>query len=122
MSEQGTLFINKTIEALTQEFEVHHQKSTPYHLQENGKVEYFNNILETTLTKICNVNKDDWDLRVPIVLWAYRTTCKKLTMHTPFKLVYGLEEIVPMEYLVPSIRIVAFTYMDDVGTMKERLA
>jgi hypothetical protein len=68
------------------------------------------------------VNIDDWDLRVPAVLWAYRTTCKKLTMHTPFKLVYGLEAVVPMEYLVPSLRIVAFTDMDDPGAVQERLA
>ena len=85
-------------------------------------MEAFKNILDTTLTKICSVNMDDWDLRVPVVLWAYMTTCKKLTMQTPFKLVYGLEAIVPMEYLVPSLRIVAFTYMDDFGILQERLA
>jgi hypothetical protein len=43
-------------------------------------------------------------------------------MQTPFKLVYGLEAFVPMEYLVPSLRIVAFTDMDDPGAIQERLA
>jgi transposase InsO family protein len=122
MSDQGTHFINNTIESLTQEFEVHHQKSTPYHPQENGIVEPFNNILETMLTKICSVNRDDWDLRVPTVLWAYRTTCKKMTMQNPFKLVYGLEVVVTMEYLVPSLRIATFIDMDDTGVVQNRLA
>jgi hypothetical protein len=31
MCDQGTHFINITIKAMTEEFEVYHQKSTPYH-------------------------------------------------------------------------------------------
>jgi hypothetical protein len=119
---QGTYLINNTIEALAQEFAVHHQKITPYHPWENGAVKAFNNILDTTLMKICRVNKDDWDLRVPIMLWAYRTTCKKLTMQTPFKLFYGLEAVVPMEYLVPSLIIAAFIDMDDTVDVQDRIA
>jgi hypothetical protein len=99
-------------------FEVYHHKNTSYHPQANGIVESSNKILDNSLTKIHNVNIDDWDLKIPTVLWAYRTTCKKLTGHAPFRLVYGQEEVVPLEFLVPSLHIVEITNMIERGVVQ----
>lgn len=94
----------------------------PYHSQVNGMVEAFNKILENALKKVCNAKSSDWDVHVLTVQWAYRTNCKKLIGQTPFRLVYGIEVVIPMEYIIPSLRIVAFAGIADHRALKERLA
>eukprot|EP00253_Pinus_taeda_P009643 PITA_09643 len=50
-----------------------------------------------------------------------RTTCKKLIRQTHFILVYGVEFMMPMEYIVPSLRIAEYTRMADHRALEERL-
>ena len=46
-------------------------------------MESFNKTPTKGLTKIFNMDKDDWDDKVPAVLWAYKTTYKEQpTKHT----------------------------------------
>ena len=84
ISDQGTHFINKTIKHLIDQFHIDHRRSTTYHPQSNGAIEAFNKTLTKGLTKICSIDKDDWDEKIPAVLWAYRTAYKWLTDQTPF--------------------------------------
>jgi len=42
MSYQGSNFLNDSIQQLTQDLMIHHQKRFPYHPQDNGMFESFN--------------------------------------------------------------------------------
>jgi hypothetical protein len=69
-------------------------------------MEAFNKILERGLMKFCCTNMEDWDDSVPSILWAYRTTTKKLHKYAPFHLFYGKEGVIPREFITPGLYIV----------------
>ena len=59
ISNQGTHFVNHLIEEMTEEFQIQHRKTTPYHPQVNRVIEAFNKIMEIVFEKICNAQRDD---------------------------------------------------------------
>ena len=48
--------------------------------------------------------------------------CKHLIGQTSFRLVYGKETVMPMEYIVLNLCIVAATGMDDAEALEEHVA
>eukprot|EP00253_Pinus_taeda_P025288 PITA_25288 len=91
------------------------------HKDSKAYFEAFNKILENVLKRICNVKWNDWDVHIPTVLWAYMETYKKLIGKNSFELVYGVEGVVPMEYIVLSLCIAALTDMEDHEVLEEWL-
>ena len=49
---------------------------------------------------------EDWSEYLPFTLWGYRTIMRTATGQTPFSLVYGCEEVLPIETEIKSLRVV----------------
>ncbi|MCO5601865.1 hypothetical protein L7F22_055990 [Adiantum nelumboides] len=107
VSDRGKHFLNEFIFELTKTHMIMHKKSTAYHPQANGQAESTNKTLIKILKKIVQENKKDWDEKLNSALWSFRTAFKVTTGMTPFRLVYGLEAVVPMEFVVLSLRVTA---------------
>ena len=95
--------MNEVIENLLDKVMVSHKKSDPYHPQANGQDESTNKILKMVLTKIVSESKTNWELKLHSVVWAYRVAYKTAIGITPFNMVYGLDAILPLEFLVPTL-------------------
>ena len=105
ISDQGGHFLGQVVESLTCFYAVVHKRSTPYYPQANGLAESTNKTLLNILRKIVNENRTDWDTKLQSALWAYRTMYKTNIRTTPFRLAFGLEAVMPVEFQIPSLRI-----------------
>ena len=57
------------------------------------------------LQRMIGVRKRNWNLIMYSALWVYRTSVRNVTGFNPFQLVYGLEDILPIQCEIPSLKI-----------------
>eukprot|EP00253_Pinus_taeda_P033788 PITA_33788 len=105
VTNHGSHFHNHVMVELATKLGLSHDNSIPYYLQANGKVEAINKVLKRMLQKMIGVHKRSWHLILYSSLWAYRTSVRNQIGFTPFKLVYGLEAILPIQCGISSLKL-----------------
>ena len=67
-----------------------------YNPASNGLVENRNREIEKKLRNFVEDN-ENWDLLLPLVLWALRTSKSSVSGYSSFELLYGREDLLPIE-------------------------
>ena len=95
ISDNGLQFDSKAFRRYCCELGITNRYSTLAYPQGNGKAEASNKVIVNGLKKRLDDAKGRWVKELPHVLWAYRTTPRRLTGETPFAMTYGAEAVIP---------------------------
>ena len=98
ITDGGPQFVGNKIATTLRNYIILQKITTPYHPQANGQAESTNKVIEAILTKTVASHRRDWAAKLPEALWAYRTTWRSTTGHSPYQLMFGKQPIFPIEF------------------------
>ena len=89
MSDQGTGFTSKVIEAMCSLLGILKIRTTPYHPQSNGSAKRVHQTLWRMIGKLNPEGHQKWPAHLGSVLIAYNTTQSLVTGFSPYYLMFG---------------------------------
>ena len=100
-TDNGTNFKSKLIESLCQMFEIDQTSTCPRRPQSDGVCERFNHTVQQMLATLVNDCIWDWDELLPFCTMAVRATKHSSTGETPNRMVFGKNNVFPLEAFAP---------------------
>jgi hypothetical protein len=95
VSDRDPLFTSAYWQELHKHLHTATAMSSGHHAETNGQTERMNRVLEEMLRHYVGPLMDDWDLKLPMLEFAYNSAVHKATGEAPFVLNYGLQPLSP---------------------------
>src|SRR5262249_49857493 len=89
ISDRGKEFDSQVMREVCRLLGIEKRYSTAYHPQTQGSVERFNRTMKNMLIKYCGRHKDDWDIWLQTLMFAYRSSPHESNGMSPFLMVIG---------------------------------
>ena len=99
VSDNGSEFLNQIFQEVNKMLRVKHTTTTPYHPAANGLVERFNGSVVKILKTLASENIYNWDVMLPIAVFAYNTAYNRTVKDSPQFLMYLRDARVPYDVL-----------------------
>ena len=99
---------------MIEQLAIRHKFIIMYKPNTNGLVERTNKMLYSVIAKKTETraNVNDWDFKIHHAMWIYNSTFKTATGFSPFRLIYDIEILLPIEYELLILHIAMKTCLD----------
>ena len=104
-TDQGKMFIRQEMNYIVADYVIQLIISTSFYAQANGQAEVSKNVLIGIYEKMLEEDQRNWHKILSKTLWACMTYKRSSTGVSHFYLTYGKNAILPMEVVVPSLRV-----------------
>ena len=113
MSDQGTGFTSKVIQAMCSLLGIEKIRTTMYHPQSNGSAERVHQTLRRMIRKLDSELHRKWLAHLGSVIIAYNATRSLVTGFSPYYLMFGRRPRLPIDLLFPTHREYNLTHTID---------
>ncbi|KAG5866373.1 hypothetical protein JTB14_021886 [Gonioctena quinquepunctata] len=121
LTDRGANFTSSLFKEVCKVLGIEKLQTASYAPTTNGQIERMHRVLKDMLSHYISENQRDWDNWIPFVLMAYRGSTHSSTGYSPYFLLHGRDQVLPMDSMISSGRI-RYDYDDNYASeLLERL-
>jgi RNase H-like domain found in reverse transcriptase/Integrase zinc binding domain/Integrase core domain len=123
LSDRGKEVDGRIMNEVCKLMDIDKMRTTSYKASTNAAIERFHRTLNGMLGRIISENQKDWDVWLPYVMAAYRSSQNEVTSYSPNYLMLGREVRAPVDIVLGTgyDQHMETTYDDFVEKLKSRL-